>query len=167
MNANGRISRSLILRAARHAEGLVGARRPAATDAEIEAPLAQVVERADFAGETKGMVEREQLNGRARAQTPRPPHNPARHQQWARQHGTRRIKEHLRQPHHVEPPRLRGICHLQHLAERAALIDPSPRLLKKHAEVHQAPLTLSRNSDGSNHRTHRPWRRPYAHYWSR
>src|SRR5262249_41062966 len=48
--------------------------------------------------------------------------------------------EHLGEPHDVEPPRIRRVRGLEHLAERVDLARAAPRLLQENAEVHVIPF---------------------------
>ena len=68
----------------RDAEGVVAPRAAAPADAEIEAPLAQVIERRDLAGDAQGMVQGQELHGRAHAHVFGPGGDPARDQKGGR-----------------------------------------------------------------------------------
>src|SRR5216683_2241545 len=122
------------------AERVVGPRASAAANAEVEPSVAQMIERGDLAGDAERVVQRKKLNRRPHAQALGPRDDPARHQQGRRQYGTRGIDEHLRQPHDVEPPRLRRVDELEQLAERLTLTAPTSYLLREDSEVHGVPL---------------------------
>jgi hypothetical protein len=109
--------------------------------AEVEAPLAEVIERRHLAGQAQGMVEGQELHGGPRAQALGPGDDPARHQQRRREYRARGIDQHLGQPHDVEPPPLPGVGHVEHLAKSPVLIHAPPRLLQEHTEIHRAPLS--------------------------
>ena len=117
------------------AERVVAARAAATADAEVEAPLAQVVERRDLAGEAQGMIQGQELHGRAHAHAPGARGDPARHEQGSRQHRAGGVDQHLGQPHDVEPPRLRRRPRARTSQERVGLAGPAARLLQEDPEV--------------------------------
>ena len=123
----------------RDAEGVVAPRAAAPADAEIEAPLAQVIERRDLAGDAQGMVQGQELHGRAHAHAPGPGGDPARDEEGGRQHRAGRVDQHLGQPDDVEPPRLRRVHQLEHLQKRVGLAGPAARLFQEYPEVHGRP----------------------------
>src|SRR5881628_3801033 len=104
-----------------------------------------MIERGDLAGDAERVVQRKKLNRRPYAQALGPRDDPARHQKGRRQNGTSGIDEHLRQPHDVEPPRLRRIDELEQLDERLSLTAPTSYLLREDSEVHGVPLRRSRH----------------------
>src|SRR3989442_555271 len=122
------------------AERVVGPRASAAAHAEGEPSVAQMIERGDLAGDAERVVQRKKLNRRPHAQALGPRDDPARPQQGRRPNGTRGIGEHLRQPHDVEPPRLRRVDELEQLDERLSLTAPTSYLLREDSEVHGVPL---------------------------
>ena len=103
-----------------------------------------MIEGGDLSGDAQRMVQRKKLDGGAHPKTVGPGHDPARDQERRRQHGARRVDQHLRQPHDVEPPRFTRVGELEKVLEPLVLGASAPYLLREDSEVHDAPLLRRR-----------------------
>src|SRR5207244_5474093 len=102
-------------------EGVVGARGAAATDAEVEATLAEGIHRRDLFGDPQWIAQRKDLHGRPHSDAPRASGDEARQRERRRLHGASRIEVDLAEPHAVESPGLCRVRQLERLAERLSL----------------------------------------------
>ena len=119
-----------------HAEHVVGARRAAATHAELEAALAHVIERRHVLGNAQRMVERQQVHGGADAEPPRAAGDGGGHDQRRGEHGARDVEVDLAQPDPVETPGLRRLHELERVLEGAGRGAAGARFLEEDPDVH-------------------------------
>src|SRR3989475_4238531 len=119
--------------------GVVGARGAAATNAEVEATLAEVIHRRDLFGDPQWIAQRKDLHGRPHSDAPRASGDEARQRERRRLHGASRIEVDLAEPHAVESPGLCRVRQLERLAERLSLARPTASLLEEDPEVHGSP----------------------------
>jgi hypothetical protein len=131
-----RLEEAVLALGIRHTERIVGAGGSAPADPEIEPSVAQVIERGDLTGDAQRMVERQELHRRAHAQAPGLGRDRAGHQERRREHGARRVDEHLGQPQHVEPPAFPLPRELLDLLKPALLAAALTQLLGKYPEIH-------------------------------
>src|SRR5438105_4211360 len=125
--------------AVRDAEAVVRARAAAAADAEVEAALAQLIDRGDFFGDTEGMRERQHDHGHADPNPVGSGGHEGREIHRRGLHRAPRVEVDLTEPHAVEAPRFAGLRQLQRLGERGGLAGAPAPLLHEDADVHEYP----------------------------
>ena len=125
--------------AVRDLEDVVGARRSAATDAEIKATEAELVHGRDLFGDAQRVGKREDGHGQAEPHAPRAGGHEARERDWCRLHGAGRIEVDLAEPHAVQPPRVGRFPELERFLEGRGLARLPPPLLHEDSEVHGFP----------------------------
>src|SRR5256714_1383522 len=119
------------------AEHLVGARGPAATDPEVEATLADLIDGRDLFGDAQGVVQRKDLNRRPDAQALGPGGDGAGDEERGGDHRSNGIEVDLPQPDAVDAPGLGRVRQLERLLEGLALTHPAAHLLDEDPEVHR------------------------------
>src|SRR5262249_40260074 len=131
-----RLLESRLALGVRDSEHVVGARRAAAADAEVEAALAQMIDGRDVFGDPEGIAERQHLHRRADAHAPGAGGDEARQRDRRRVHGAGRIEVNLAEPYAVESRRLGRLCEVERFLERGVLARPGPPFLQKNSELH-------------------------------
>ena len=137
-----RLGEAVAAFAVRHAIGLVGAREAAATDAEDQPAVADLIDRRDLLGEAQRMAQRQHLDRGADLHPLGAGGDRAGQGQRRRQHRTLRRDMDLGQPHRVEAPALGRVDLLERGRERLLVADPGrPLKFVKHAELetHRLP----------------------------
>jgi hypothetical protein len=125
--------------AVRNAEPVIGARAAATADAEIEAALAQMIDRRDLLRDTQRVRERQHDDGHADADARGARGHERREVHRRRLHGAPRIEVDFAEPHAVEAPRLARLRQLQRLGERGGLAGPPAPFLHEDADLHGSP----------------------------
>src|SRR5882762_2768264 len=121
----------------RNSEHLVGARRPAATDPELEPTVADLIHGRNLFGDAQGMVQRKDLNRRAHPQAPGPGGDGAGDEERRGDHRARRIEVDLPEPYTVDSPRVGRVHQLERFLKGRGLAEPVAHLLDEDPEVHR------------------------------
>jgi hypothetical protein len=124
----------------RDVQHVVGARRAAATNAEVEAPAAEVIDGRHLLGDAQRVRQRQHGHGGPDADAPRAGGHEAGERHRRRLHRSRRAEVNLAKPDAVESPRLGGVGQLERLLEGRRLARLPSTLLDEDAEVHGAQL---------------------------
>ena len=119
-----------------HPVGVVGAHDAAAADAELEAPLADVVDGGDLLGDAQRMVQRQHLDRGADPEAARAGRDGARDLERGGDDRAGGREVDLAEPDAVDPPRLRAVRRLEDVPERPGLGGPVAQLLDEDPDVH-------------------------------
>ena len=137
-----------------NAVGLISAGKPAASDTEDEAPVADLVDGGGLLGEPQRMAERQHLDCGADLHPPRALRNGGGQDQGRGQHRAIGHEMQLRKPHGVEPPLFGGVDQLEGLREGFGFAR-CPGIFETRG-INQIPLPLPTgrffDSDGNGHR---------------
>jgi hypothetical protein len=126
--------------AVRHAEALVGGGKPAASDAELEATVADVVHGGRLLGRAQGVGQGQHMHGRADLQAFGARGERGGDDEGGGQHGARGTEVDLGQPDRVEPVLLGGRGLGERLVEGLGLATArGAGTLVKDAELHGQP----------------------------
>jgi hypothetical protein len=117
-------------------EHVVGARRAAPADAEVEASTAEVIDGRHLLGDAQGIRQRQHADRGADADAMRARGHEAGERDWRRLHGARRVEVNLAEPDAVEPPPLGGVGQLECFLEGGGFARLPAALLDEDAELH-------------------------------
>jgi hypothetical protein len=116
---------------------VVRPRRAAATDAEVEAPAAQVIDGGHLLGDAQRVGQRQHGHGGSDADAARAGGHETGQRDRRRLHGACGAEVNLAEPDAVESPRLGGIGQLERLLEGRRLAGLPSTLLDEDSEMHE------------------------------
>lgn len=122
--------------AVRDVQHVVGPRRAAAADPEIEPAAAEVIDGRHLLGDPERVGQGQHGDGGADPHSARARSHEAGERHRRRLDGSRRVEVDLAEPHAVEPPGLGGVGQLERFMERRRLAGLAAALFDEDAEVH-------------------------------
>src|SRR5438552_4272559 len=155
-----RLAEPRLALAVRNSVNVVRARHAAPADSELQATLADVIERRDLLGDAQRVVEGQHGHGRSDVEAAGPARDRAGHLERRRDHRARRRKVDLAQPYAVQAPGLSLIGQLERVPERRDLIPAVAHLLDEDPEVHDVASSPARRYSPGASATSRRRRHP-------
>src|SRR5439155_1012286 len=131
-----RLAKACLALAVRHAIDVVRPHDAAATDAELEAPFADVIDGRDLFGDAQRMVQGQDLDGGPHPEPAGAGGDRARHLERGGDHRARRREVDLAEPDAVDAPGVRPLGQLEDVPEGRALARPLAHLLDADPEMH-------------------------------
>jgi hypothetical protein len=131
-----RLAKAGLALAVGNAVGVVRADDATPTDPELEASLADVIERRDLFGDPERMIQGQDAHGGADAKPARARGDRARDLQRGGDDRPHRVEVDLAEPDAIDAQRLGALRRLEGLAERGRLAEPLSHLFDEDPEVH-------------------------------
>ena len=134
-----RFAKARLALAVRDSVDVVRARDSTAADPEVEAALADVIDRRDLLGDAQRVAQRQHRHCRSHAHPASPGRDRAGHLERRRDHRAPRSEVDLAEPDAVEAPRLGRLRERERVSKRSDLVHPTTHFLDEDPDVHGAP----------------------------